>query len=115
MNTHLKQRIEELLNQYDAATLATCGPEGPQISRVPYQLHQFHLVLFLPHGSDHLFNLEDRPELVLLSPIWKLHGQIASEGDIAAPHEWQRVVYVEPSRLHILSKDGQRTIETIDF
>ncbi len=62
MNQHLQQRVADLLAQYDTVTLATCGPAGPQISRVPYRVQQLDLYLFVPHGSDHLFNLESQPE-----------------------------------------------------
>ena len=117
MNQHLKQRMEELLTRNDGVTLATCAPAGPQLSSIPYQTRQFLVYLFVPHGSDHLFNLEIQPELVLLSPGWKLQGVgvIQQESPVAAPHAWQIVVRVVPVRLHILSQDGQFSIETIDF
>lgn len=117
MNQHLKQRMESLLARKDSVTLATCGPAGPQISNIAYQIHQFLVYLFVPHGSDHLFNLEVQPELVLLSPGWKLQGigVVKQENPDAALHSTQIVVQVVPVRLHILSQDGQFSIETIDF
>ncbi|MBZ0298716.1 MAG: pyridoxamine 5'-phosphate oxidase family protein [Anaerolineae bacterium] len=117
MNPHLQQQIEELLAQDETVTLATCGQAGPQISHVPYATHQSHLYLFVPYSSDHLFNLETQPELVLLSPGWKLSGQGDTKQDtsLAAPYTWQAVITVHPRRLHILSEDGQSSIETIDF
>ena len=115
MSTYLQQRAEELLKQYDAATLATGGQAGPQVSHVPCKANGLRLHLFLPHGSDHLFNLETQPELVLLTPGWKLYGCGAPSDDIAPPHDWQTVVVVTPARLHILGADGQSIIETLDF
>ncbi len=115
MNTYLKQRVEELLNRYDAATLATFGQAGPQISIVPYETRDLQLHLFIPRHSDHLFNLETQADLVVLSPTWRLHGRSLTAGNATAPHEWQSAVCVQPIRLHILSEDGQSTIETIDF
>ena len=118
MNKHLQQRVRELLTRYETASLATCGQAGPQIMSVPYRIQQLNLYLFVPHGSDHLFNLETQPELVLLSPEWELHGrghEVAPNGDIAPLHTWQVVVSVQPVRLHILTTDGSGYSETIDF
>jgi len=117
MNQHLQQRVADLLAQYDTVTLATCGPAGPQIGLVPYRVQQLDLYLFVPHGSDHLFNLESQPELAVLAPSWKLSGRgMTQNGKAIAPlHHWQTVIAVYPTRLHVLSEDGQSAIETIDF
>lgn len=108
MNKHLQQRVETLLNAHDTATLATCGPAGPQISIVTYTVKQLRLHLTLTHGSDHLFNLETEPSLVLMTTGWRLHGQRHAISDT-------KTVVITGTRLHILSNDGQNTIETIDF
>jgi len=108
MNKHLQQRVEALFNAHDTATLATCGPAGPQISIVTYTVKQLRLHLTLTHGSDHLFNLEMEPGLVLMTTGWRLHGQRHAISDT-------KTVVVTGTRLHILSDDGQNTIETIDF
>ncbi|MEQ8673575.1 MAG: hypothetical protein RLP44_05640 [Aggregatilineales bacterium] len=115
MNKHLQQRIEALLALYDRATLATCGQAGIQISVVAFHVQNLRLYLFIPHSSDHLFNLESEQALALLSPAWKLYGKGVITKDIIAPHEWQITTRVEPTRLHILSNDGLSTVETIDF
>jgi hypothetical protein len=115
MDNHLRERIDRLFSQYSTVTLATCGAAGPQISRVSYRHQGLNLYLFVPHSADHLFNLETQPALVLLSPGWKLHGcgEIASE--VAAPLAWQMAVHIQPVCLHILSDNGDSSIETIDF
>lgn len=110
MNTHLQQRVNDLLHRYSSATLATCGPAGPQIGIITYTIDQLHLHLALPHGSDHLFNLESQPSLVLMTEGWRLHGEGHKSGDT---YHQQATVVVTEIRLHIL--DGQNTIETIDF
>jgi hypothetical protein len=117
MNAHLQQRIEALFHQHERVTLATCGAAGPQISLVTARANGLTLVLFVPHTSDHLFNLEQQPELVLLTPTWKLHGRgvAAPEHPIAPPHAWQTAVRVVPVRLHILNDDSQNSVETLDF
>jgi len=112
MNKHLEQRVNDLLHRYRSATLGTCGPAGPQVSIVTYTVEQRQLHLAIPHGSDHLFNLETEPLLVLMTAGWRLHGQ----GRITEnAYQQHTTVIVAVSRLHILSADGQHTIETIDF
>lgn len=113
MNQYLQQRIETLFRQYDRTTLATCGSAGVQISVVTYDAKQLTLHLYLPHGSDHLFNLESNPELVLLTPSWKLQGRGKLTDAIPSFNQWQVTILVKPIRLHILN--DQASIETIDF
>jgi hypothetical protein len=117
MNRYLQQRLAELLAQHDTATLATCGHAGPQIGSVPYHVEEVRLYLLVPHGSDHLFNLEAQPELALLTSAWKLHGtgHITRDSLTVPVHGWQVVVQVEPLRIHVLTADGGGYIETIDF
>jgi hypothetical protein len=117
MNKHLQHRVEEHLTQYNLAILATCGAAGPQISSVTFHVQNLRLYLLLSDGSDHLFNLETQPELVMLAPTWKLNGRgtVVQDSTMVAGQPWQVVVQVEPVQLHILSKDGHSSAETIDF
>ncbi len=117
MNKHLWQRVESLLTQYDQAVLATCGAAGPQASVVHYQMQASRLIVYVAHASDHLFNLETQPELVLLSPEWKLHGRgfVIQENGLVSPPSWQVIVRIQPLRLHILNADGSGYAETIDI
>lgn len=115
MNRHLQPHIKALFEQHDRATLATCGAAGPQVSVVPYQLHDLRLHLLLPQTADHLFNLEGQPDLVLLTPTWKLHGRGTRRHHSPLSSSWQVVIRVEALRLHILDKNGQYAVETIDF
>lgn len=114
MSRYLRQRLEELLASRDMTVLATCGPAGPQASLVSCELRQAHVRVYVPHGCDHLFNLETQPDLVLLGPNWRLHGRVAAGLAAPPPRVWQIAIDVEPLRLHILSEDGQDTTETID-
>jgi len=109
MNKHLQKRVNDLLRQHNSATLATCGPAGPQISIVAYTARHLHLHLELPRGSDHLFNLESQPGLVLLTEGWRLHGQ----GYITDHDHQQATIVVTGKHLHVLN--GQHSVETIDF
>lgn len=106
MNKHLQKRIEALLNQFDRATLTTCGPAGPQLSIVTYSVQGVQLHLEQLHGSDHLFNLETQPDLVLLTEGWRLHGH-------GHTNQQQATIVVTGARLHVLN--GQHSVETIDF
>lgn len=117
MSKHLWQQTITMITKYSQAILATCGVCEPQASMVPYQILGTNLHLFVPHTSDHLFNLERRPDLVLLSSEWKLHGHgyIEPEKVVLPPHSWQVVVRVKPVRFHILGVDGTSYTETIDF
>ena len=108
MNKHLQQRVETLFNAHPTPPPPPPGPAGPQISVVTYSVKQLRLHLTLAHGSDHLFNLETEPSLVLMTTGWRLHGQRHAISDT-------KTVVVTGTRLHILSDDGQNTIETIDF
>ena len=109
MNTHLQHRVNDLMQQYNAVTLATCGPAGPQISIVAYTVRQLHLHLLIPHGSDHLFNLEAQSNLVMMTEGWRLHGR----GHITHDDHQQATIVVTGTRLHVLN--GQHSVETIDF
>lgn len=112
MNAHLQQRVKTLLQSYHSATLATCGPAGPQISIVACTVEELHLHLSVSHSSDHLFNLETQPLLVLMTAGWRLHGQ----GHITEDTYRQKtLIVVTGTRLHILNEDGQHITETIDF
>lgn len=117
MNKHLWQRVESLLAGYDQAVLATCGVAEPQVSVAHYQMQDTHLHVFVTHASDHLFNLETQPELVLLSPAWKLYGRgaVSPDNSLGLPQPWQVIIRVQPLRLHILNADGSGYTETIDI
>jgi hypothetical protein len=112
MHADLQQRVAALLSQFDTAALATCGPAGGQLSFVPYAVQDLLLELFLPPGSDHLFNLETAPRIALLTAGWRLSGK----GTVLPAHNSttrQQAVIVQISRLHILNQQNQT--ETIDF
>jgi hypothetical protein len=117
MNKDLERRVAEQLALYARATLATYGPAALQISTVSMQAHHLRLYLLLPHGSDHLFNLETLPEIVLLSPRWKLRGRavVLHDGPVTAAQPWHAVIQVEPVQLDLLDENGDGSLETIDF
>jgi hypothetical protein len=116
VDRHLQPHIKALFEQYDRATLATCGAAGPQVSVVTYQTLRPHTCTCCYRiSSDHLFNLDGQPDLVLLTPTWKLHGRGSRTQKPPLLAWWQAFITVEPLHLHILDKDGQYAVETIDF
>ena len=115
MNADLRERVEEQLARYEAATLATCGPAGVQVSQVAYRAEGLHLLLLIPSGSDHLFNLEAQPAAALLTPGWRLDGRAAVCVQNATSRPFQAEVRMEPARLHILGEDGRSAAETVDL
>lgn len=117
MNEHLRRRIEELFSECNQVVLATCGPAGPQVSRVPSEVRDRYLILKVDRASDHLYNLEVQPELALLTPGWELHGtsKLRTTSTDVYLRSWQVAVQVIPTRVHILDQDSRRRIETIDF
>lgn len=117
MNADLRERVVEQLARYEMATLATCGPAGVQVSGVTYRAQGLHVLLQIPSGSDHLFNLEEQPAVALLTPSWRLDGLAAVRASEAAMAQrpGQSEVRVEPARLHLLGEDGRSVVETIDF
>ncbi|MCC6804803.1 MAG: pyridoxamine 5'-phosphate oxidase family protein [Anaerolineae bacterium] len=116
MNKHLWQRVESLLARHEQATLATCAASEPEASIVTYRTHEDRLYVFVAHASNHLFNLETQPNLVLLTSEWELHGrgQVVEGKTIMPPQSWQAVVRVEPVRIHMLTADGTSYAEPID-
>lgn len=117
MNEHLHDRIQELLSISEQVILATCGPAGPQVSVVTGQMSHGCFLLYVERASDHLFNLEQKPDLTALTTGWELHGrgEAMPDGMFSPPRPWQLVVRVKPTRMHLLDPVRRHRIETIDF
>lgn len=121
MIEHLQARAATALAKFDRVILATCGPSGPQVSRVRCRPQGTTLILYVPRSSDHLFNLEHQQSVALLTPAWQLRGtaRIMNPTTCRVPEsplsDWHAVVTIQPVRLQLLSEDGLSFIETIDF
>lgn len=117
MTMHSRKQVDELLSRFQQMVLGTCGPAGPQTSRAGFEIKGSSLIVKIDRTSDHLFNLESHPDLVMLTPDWELRGTgkilPASANVLLCP--WQVAIRVTPTRLHILDRDGLRRIETVDF
>lgn len=75
MLTHIRRRIEAALAPVRWITLASSGPAGVQASRLPCEARRTRLYVLLPATSDHLFNLESQPEVVLVEETWQIEGR----------------------------------------
>ncbi|MBU0495133.1 MAG: pyridoxamine 5'-phosphate oxidase family protein [Chloroflexi bacterium] len=122
MLSHLRQRVTETLSAARTATLSTHGAAGIQANVFPCEAVETTLYLLVPRTSDHLFNLEQNPEVVVTTEAWQLRGRagVASERPAALtwPHQpdaaWCEVVAVRPTRLQIEWQEGLGHAETID-
>lgn len=121
MIEHLRLRAANAFAKFDHVILATCGPSGPQVSRVQCRSQGTALILSVPRSSDHLFNLEHQQEVAVLTPEWQLRGsaQILNPATCSVQEsplsDWHALVKIQPTCLQILGEDGRSFVETIDF
>lgn len=121
MIEHLRLRATNAFAKFDHVILTTCGPSGPQVSRVQCRSQGTTLILHVPQSSDHLFNLEHQQEVAVLTPEWQLHGsaRIVNPETCSVPENplsnWDALVEIQPTRLQMLGEDGLSFVETIDF
>jgi hypothetical protein len=128
MLDYARQRAVDVLKLPRTAILATSGPAGVQASEVPCQGMGLAVYLLVPKTSDHLFNLESNPKVVLFSHPWEVKGEarLLLEWPPDAgldslrqsgmdPAEWYALVQVEPHQIHIHREAGWGNLETIDL
>jgi hypothetical protein len=121
MLSHLKQRIVEALAKTSSATLATSGPAGLQISLCPYRTDDLRLFVLLPSQSEHLVNLEAKPEIAVTADSWRLFGSAHRAEPDCMPQSWQTgksawldVIVITPSRFEFVEPGDANVRETID-
>lgn len=123
MLNHLRQRVTEVLSAARSATLSTHGAAGIQANVFACEAADLGLYVLIPRTSDHLFNLEHNPEVVVTTETWQVRGiaRIAPEcpAGLNLLHQpdaaWCEVVMVRPTRLQIYRHDGAGHAETIDI
>ena len=123
MLNHLRQRVTGTLSVARTATLSTHGAAGIQANVFPCETVDTTLYLLVPRTSDHLFNLEHTPEVVVTTETWQLRGEarIALECPVGLAllqqpdAAWCDVVMVRPTRLQIERSGGSGYSETIDI
>jgi hypothetical protein len=129
MLDHLHQKAAQTLASVDSVILSSFGLADIQISRVACVSDDLTLYVFISRSSDHLLNLEYKPEVVIATDSWELHGiaRVLSHDEIAARNDlpdhnsnaknqtWESTVEIRPTRLTFHSLIGQGNSETIDF
>lgn len=123
MLNHLRQRVTETLCAATAATLSTHGAAGIQANVFACEAIDLALYLLIPRTSDHLFNLEQHPEVVVTTEAWQLRGVACMAPERPAglallqqpDAAWCEVVMVRPTRLQIEPQGGLGHAETIDI
>jgi hypothetical protein len=136
MLDHLRQKAAQTLASVHSVILSSCGPAEIQSSRILCAAQNLTLYVFIPHSSDHLLNLEQKPEIVVVTDAWDLHGtaRVLTQDEIPAGillHEGSAgptrgatnlnfasgysVAEIRPSRLTFHTQTGLGNIETIDF
>ena len=123
MLNHLRQRVTETLSTARTVTLSTHGAAGIQANVFPCESVDLELYFLIPRTSDHLFNLEHNPEVVVTTETWQVRGVacIAPEhpAGLALRQQpdatWCEVVMVRPTRLQIEWPGGAGHAETIDI
>ena len=74
MLDHLRQKAAQTLASVGSVNLSSYGPADIQSSRLPCTAKDLTLYVFIPHSSNHLLNLEQRPGIVIATDEWDLQG-----------------------------------------
>jgi hypothetical protein len=123
MVAHLRQRVCDALASAQDVLLATSGPAQLQASRLPCEARAVTLYLLVPRASDHLYNIEVTPDIVIVNRDWEVRGRarvvpredhpagLGLAGRVEAG--WSELVEVKVAQFHQLAT-SDRTAETID-
>ena len=122
MLEHLRQRVIDALAGAQTVTLTTGGAAGLQASHLSCQAVGLRLYVLVPRASDHLFNIEAEPGVVVIDAVWQLKGtaRVVPPDDWPAAlwqhpdSAWSAAVEITPTRLTLLRPDTGSPLETID-
>jgi hypothetical protein len=125
MLDYARRRAAEVLRIPRTVVLVTSGPAGLQAGEFPCEASDAALYLLAPWSSDHLFNLEQHPSVILLAAGWELNGvaqvvppaALDRELDLLREPgaEWCALVRVDPCRIQIRRQKGWGYLETIEL
>jgi hypothetical protein len=120
---HLRQRVVETLAGAGSVTLSTYGPAEIQTDVFSCAAVDLTLYVLVPRTSDHLFNLENNPQVVVTTETWQLRGTARVAGQhpagLALLHRpdagWCELVEIRAMRLQIKRSEGRGYAETFDI
>ena len=110
--SELRRQARDVIRNAPQCTLCTSGPARVQASAETAMVQKDQTVLLrLPLTTEHVFNLEENPEVVLVAESWQLRGV----GQITSRNAETCIVEIVPCRVQLASngRDAERT--TIDF
>jgi hypothetical protein len=123
MLAHLQRRAENAIAGVDRVLLCTFGPAEIQAGEFECKASGLRVYLRVPLSSDHLFNLETHPEVVVSAKGWQIRGKARVTSPQEAPanfaledddqSRWFALVQVRPDRLQLMDAFGNIE-ETID-
>ena len=124
MLDHLRKQVTEALAQTTQVTLATHGIAGLQTSILACEASGLILYVQAPQTSEHLVNIEENSQCVVVSEEWELRGSarrtdspgVSQIALAQTPNaKWCALIEIHPTRLQIKQKDGVGYAATIDI
>jgi hypothetical protein len=110
--SELRRQALDVIQNAPQCTLCTSGPAGVQASAETAIVQKDQTILLrLPLTTEHVFNLEENPEAVLMAEAWQLRGV----GQVTSRNPEACIVEIAPRRVQLApdGRHGDRT--TIDF
>jgi hypothetical protein len=125
MLAHLRKRVEAALADTHEVTLSTYGPANLQVAELPCEARGLRLYVWTPSSSDHLFNLETNPEVVVTTTHWQLRGHaraLLGQAALAGlaltqgrSEQWGTLLEVRPTQIQLGRWADANYGETIDI
>lgn len=108
----LRRQALEVIQNAPQCTLCTSGPAGVQASAETATVQSDQSVLLrLPLTTEHMFNLEENPEVVLVAASWELRGI----GQVTSRNAETCIVEIVPRRVQLADSGSHGDRTTIDF
>ena len=124
MLLHLRTRVATIMAESHQAILATWGPADIQAGVYPCEAKGLHIYMLVPRTSDHLYNLEISPDVVVTTHRWQARGKARVLAPEIAPRalrlgvreeaQWSVLLEIVPARVQIAAENDGPYVETID-
>jgi hypothetical protein len=110
--SELRRQAWDVIRNAHQVTLCTSGPAGVQASAEIVVVRKDQTVLLrLPLTTEHVFNLEENPEVVLMAESWQLRGV----GQVTCRNSETCIVEIVPRRVQLATNGRHADRTTIDF